>query len=288
MHRSGFYRPTRKSKGRFFFTVLLLFSIIHSTQLRAQGNLLVMPRRVIFEGAMKSQELNIANIGTDTARYSISLIEIRMKRDGNFEVISTPDSGQNFADKYIRFFPRNVTLAPNESQVVKMQVSRSNAMQPGEYRSHIYFRAIPHEKSREQANAASDSSISISLVPVFGISIPVIIRVGETAAQVSLTDISFELARDSTPRLNLLFERKGNRSVYGDFMVNLISPQGKKVQVGLVKGIAVYTPNESRQVKIDLDKGHDINYHSGKLQLVYSAPAEAKYVKFAEAEVLLK
>ena len=33
-----------------------------------QGNLLLMPRRVIFEGAKRYEELNLANTGRDTAR----------------------------------------------------------------------------------------------------------------------------------------------------------------------------------------------------------------------------
>lgn len=288
MHRSGFFLHLQSIDGKCFFTGLLFLSMLLSTQTQAQGDLLVMPRRLIFNGAMKSQELNLANMGKDTARYTISIIDIRMKEDGNFEIISEPDPGQNFAGRYLRFFPRSVTLAPNESQVVKMQVSKANDMQAGEYRSHIYFRAIPDNRALGLDDPANDSSISIRVVPVFGISIPVIIRMGETTAQVSLEDVSFEFTKDSTPSLNLSFVRKGNRSVFGDFVVNFIPAQGKAVQVGLVKGIAVYTPNERRKIRMSLDNGHGVNYHSGKLQLVYSTSAEVKHALFAEAELVLK
>ena len=76
----------------------------------AQGNLLVTPKRVVFEGNKRSEELNLANIGKDTATYIISFIQIRMKEDGMFERITQPDPEQNFADKNLRFFPRTVTL----------------------------------------------------------------------------------------------------------------------------------------------------------------------------------
>ena len=69
-----------------------------------------------------------------------------MKKDGNFELINQPDSGQYFADKNFRFFPRTVLLAPNEAQVVKVQLTGINDLKPGEYRSHLYFRAINNEK----------------------------------------------------------------------------------------------------------------------------------------------
>jgi P pilus assembly chaperone PapD len=69
----------------------------------AQGDLLITPRRVVFEGSKRSMDLNLANTGQDTAVYAISLIQIRMKEDGGFETITEPDPGQRFADRYLRF-----------------------------------------------------------------------------------------------------------------------------------------------------------------------------------------
>src|ERR1700759_689889 len=95
------------------------------SQATAQGDLLISPLRIVFEGSKKSQEINLANVGKDTATYVVSIIDIRMKEDGSFEQITVPDSGQNFAGKYLRFFPRRVTLAPNEAQVVKIQLIKT-------------------------------------------------------------------------------------------------------------------------------------------------------------------
>jgi P pilus assembly chaperone PapD len=97
----------------------LLISIIISPGVSmAQGDLLITPRRVVFEGSKRSMDLNLANIGKDTATYAISL----MKEDGGFETITDPDPGQRFADRFIRFFPRSVTLGPNEAQAVKIKL----------------------------------------------------------------------------------------------------------------------------------------------------------------------
>ena len=128
-----------KAKIVFSVSVLLLLSIIFTPDVKAQGNLLITPRRVVFDGTKRVQELNLANTGQDTAKYNVSIIQYRMKEDGAFEEITVPDPGQNFADKNIRFFPRTVTLAPNEAQVVKMQVTKMDQLAPGEYRSHVYF-----------------------------------------------------------------------------------------------------------------------------------------------------
>ena len=288
MYRMGFFRKLQTNGVLCRLLPLLAFTAFYSFPARAQGNLLVMPRRVVFDGSFKSQELNLANTGKDTARYAISIIDVRMKSDGNFEVISEPDSGQQFAGKFIRFFPRSVTLGPNESQVIKMQITRQSDMMPGEYRSHIYFRALPADDvAGPVAPPVRDSSLSIRLVPVFGISIPVIIRVGETTAQINFSGISFSLIQDSIPRLSLALSRSGNRSVYGDFAVNFVPAQGKPVVVGRARGIAVYTPNTSRQLQLDLARPGGLDYHSGTLQLVYSSAADARYEKYAEAVVPL-
>ena len=134
----------------------------------AQGNLLIMPKRVVFEGVKRSEELSLANIGHDTATYIISVMQIRMKDDGSFEKINQPDSGENFADKNFRFFPRTVTLAPNEVQAVKVQLIRSSELATGEYRSHLYFRAIRNTEPLGEKELQNDSGISVKLVPVTG------------------------------------------------------------------------------------------------------------------------
>lgn len=267
---------------------LLLFLLLTPHHIQAQGNLLITPRRVVFEGTKKTQELNLANTGKDTAKYNVSIVQYRMKEDGSFQEITTPDEGQNFADKFIRFFPRTVTLAPNEAQVVKMQLIKTDQLRPGEYRSHVYFRAVPKQTALGTEEKAKDSTaIGVKLIPIFGITIPVIIRSGESSLKVSLTDLKLEIISDTIPRLQLAFNRTGNISVYGDLLVEHLSPQGVVTKVGTVKGIAVYTPNQVRKFQMDLDKNAKVDYHSGSIKITFSSQSDAKSEKFTEAELKL-
>lgn len=267
---------------------LLLFLLLTPHHIQAQGNLLITPRRVVFEGTKKTQELNLANTGKDTAKYNVSIVQYRMKEDGSFQEITTPDEGQNFADKFIRFFPRTVTLAPNEAQVVKMQLIKTDQLMPGEYRSHVYFRAVPKQTALGTEEKAKDSTaIGVKLIPIFGITIPVIIRSGESSLKVSLTDLKLEIISDTIPRLQLAFNRTGNISVYGDLLVEHLSPQGVVTKVGTVKGIAVYTPNQVRKFQMDLDKNAKVDYHSGSIKITFSSQSDAKSEKFTEAELKL-
>ena len=272
------------TKAGLQIIALILFSTILFSTVNAQGNLLVTPKRIVFEGVKRSEELNIANTGKDTATYLISFVQLRMTKDGQVEQITEADSAQNFADKYLRFFPRRITLAPNEAQTVKMQVIRTNEITPGEYRSHLYFRAVPDEKPLGEKETENDNAISVKLVPVFGISLPVIIRTGETYAQLHFSNLAIETEKD--PVLKMTFNRTGNMSVYGDISAEYISSAGKITKVGMAKGLAVYTPNTIRNFNLQLDKNPEIDYHQGKIHLVFTDQS-AKPVKFAEEEIIL-
>ena len=233
-------------------------------------------------------DLNLANTGKDSARYNVSFLQYRMKEDGSFEEIKVPDAGQNFSDKYLRIFPRTVVLGPNEAQVVKVQLTRTNLLVPGEYRSHLYFRAVPNVKPLgEEPQKDTSKTISVKLVPIFGISIPVIIRVGESDVKVALTDLAFQTSDEKIPQLKMQFNRVGNMSVYGDLTVNHISPEGKSTQVGIVKGISVYTPNLKRRFLMNLDKTTGVNFREGKIEVVYNTQPDANSELMARAELLL-
>lgn len=283
----------KKSEKRTSFIVFIFLicflPIFSPTELLAQGNLLITPRRVVFEGAKRTQDLNLANTGADSAKYNVSIVNYKMQEDGSFKEITEAEAGQNFADKYLRFFPRTVTLAPNEAQVVKMQVIRANELKPGEYRSHVYFRAVPKETALGSTPVKQDSAaIGVKLIPIFGITIPVIIRQGESTTKVSLSEIKVETVNDTIPRLQFAFNRKGNMSVYGDIKVEHVSPLAVVTPVGIVRGIAVYTPGEIRRFQMDLDKRAKVDYHKGRLKITYTSQSDAKPEVLAIGEIELK
>lgn len=254
----------------------------------AQGDLLISPLRMVFENTKRSQEVSLANVGKDTAVYAISVKNLRMNENGSFEEISVPDSGQLFADKFIRYFPRKVTLAPNESQVVKIQLIRTSQMQDGEYRSHLYFRAVPEEKPLGEEGKGEDSAgISIQLKPIFGITIPVIIRKGDNDADVTLSDLSLTKSAEGKPVINVSFNRTGKMSVYGTLRVFHINKAGKSTEVKLVKGLGVYTPIPRRVFSTELETDKGVDFSNGKLRVEYSLQTADDSEKKVEAFLTL-
>jgi hypothetical protein len=254
----------------------------------AQANLLVYPQRVVFDGQKKVIEINIANQGKDSARYSLSFLQYRATIDGGYEKITKPDSGQYFADKNIRFLPHTVKLGPGETQVVLLQLIRSEQLEPGEYRSHLYFKALRDRKDQENYVSKKDSSIlDIKIVPSFSITIPILIRIGESTTTVNITDIKLKTTSDGSNKLLFTINRSGNMSAYGDISISHIAPDGKETIIGLLKAVAVYTPNLLRKLKVKLENKPSVDMSKGTIHVLYSLQSEKHLVKLAEAELAL-
>ena len=150
-----------------FLMIILLAGLFTTDSLQAQGSLLLTTKRVVFEGKKNSEIINLANLGKDTAQYVISLVEYRMKEDGGFEEITQKEAGQFSAAPFIRFFPRIVTLAPHEAQVIRLQLDKKGGtLAAGEYRSHLYVRAVPKITALGEADSVQMDGIGVKLVPV--------------------------------------------------------------------------------------------------------------------------
>jgi hypothetical protein len=260
-------------KEKIILTVALFLSF--SYPLIAQGNLLIFPKRIVFEGVQnRVKTINLANIGKDTATYKLSYNQIRMGIDGSFNPIKTPELDQKFASPNLRFYPRRITLAPNESQTVKIQLIKTNELKQGEYRSHLYFRGVPRAsllKKEDLNDAQKTKKISVNLTPVFGLSIANIITIGENTTKVQLTNLKVEATKDKGTILSLDFNRQGHQSAYGTIEVSYISTEGLKQKIALIKGFAIYSPGTLRQSKIVLENRPQIDYSKGALQVRFTS-----------------
>jgi len=258
-------------------------------QSMAQGNLLITPKRVVFEGKIQKAELNLMNIGTDTATYSISFRQYNMTEQGRLELIEKPDTTQMFADPYLRIFPRQVTLAPGEPQVIMLQCRRKANMLAGEYRSHLWFRSEKDYEALGKKEPLLDSNqLSVSVIPIFGITIPVIIRSGAVNVSATLSDLKLEIQQESLQYIRLTINRTGNISLYGDIIIQYVPPQGKSYQVGAVVGVGVYTNINKRNVVVKLKNTSGQTFKSGKLKVQYISDDESKRVVYAEGEIEVK
>ena len=268
----------------FRYLLFFVFLTTFTSPLLAQGDLLIYPKRVVFEGRNNIKKLTLANTGKDTAVYTISFLEYKMNEDGSLKIISESEEGLNFASSNVRFFPRKVVLASGEAQTVKVQIRNTQNLTDGEYRSHLYFRAEEDKKPLGQTSKKKDSTISVQLKAVFGIAIPCIIRKGDNTTTVAISDLQFVKEKNTSYELQFKLNRNGNMSTYGDFTINYITTDNVDYEVAKMKGVGVYTPGNLRTMKIKLNKPAAINFIGGYFKIFFTQNESKKVL----TEAILK
>jgi len=213
------------------------------------GDLLITPGRVVLEGRKRTETVLLNNRGAKEATYRITLEHKRMLETGAYQSIddkhpATPDD--KFADDVVRYSPRQVTLKPGESQNVKFMLRAPDGTPDGEYRSHILFQGQPEDSKGTNIDQApiEKNQVRVKITPVYGLSIPLIARVGNLTATTGITDATVKDGKELTFTLT----RQGGKSVYGDMSVT----NSAGIVVAQVKGVALFPPLTKRQVSIKL------------------------------------
>ena len=125
----------------YFYKPLLLVVLLLSCQ-SVLAQLSVSPKRVIFEGRERSQELLLLNTGDTSKTYRIHFKQLLMTEQGGFAAVESPAFS---ASQAVRFSPRQVTLAPGSSQTVRLLLRKPKGFADGEYRSHLTFSELPDD-----------------------------------------------------------------------------------------------------------------------------------------------
>lgn len=256
----------------FVFAVAAL-ALVPCAAVIAQGpgDLLVAPTRVILTDRQRTAELLLMNAGTTNATYRITFTHLRMSETGGMQEVATPAADELFCDDLVRFTPRQVTLEPKSSQTVRLQLRLPADLAIGEYRSHLQFKAIPESASDSSKQTPTTNDVSVHLIATFGVSIPVIVRHGHTSATATMSDLSVApgAAPDKPMILSAAINRSGNQSIYGDLVATFATGKGRPVTVATVGGVAVYTPNPKRVVKLELKPPKGTELRAGRITLRY-------------------
>ncbi|RCW60855.1 molecular chaperone [Halanaerobium sp. ST460_2HS_T2] len=258
----------------YYVLSLIFLIILLSLTLEVEANVTVNPTRLILENGQRSATIKLINPDQETATYRISLINLEMKQTGDIEELAIADNREeriesHFARDLIRYSPRQVVLPPRQAQVVRIQLMIPFDLNSGEYRAHMLFQEIPDQGEQGNGDNA-ETGINIALKTVYGVSIPIIIRHGETGAELEITDLELSNNLETKiPELALTIIRTGNQSEYGDIEVSYFDDSGEKKLVGAIRGTAIYTDIEKRKYKISLKNTDSLNLDKGVLEVIY-------------------
>ena len=288
---AGFSRrlvPADRMRPHWGWLLAALLALLPSRP--AWADLMVAPTRIVFDKNQRTAQLDLINSGSETATYRISVVNRRMGETGEFSAIDSPGPGEQFAGELLRYSPRQVVLAPGIGQTVRISLRKPADLPAGEYRSHLIFGKIPAAKGATslEAQAAPSSEVSVQLSMLVGLSIPVIVRHGETTASVSLTGLGLlDPVAGQPATLALVLQRSGNRSVYGDLGATFTPQGGAEQEVGKAGGVAVYTPNALRRVRLELNPPPGLVLARGTLRVTFRERPDAGGKLLAEAVIEL-
>lgn len=249
----------------FMFCVGLFSVTVPGKNLDAQGTggLVISPKRIALTSTDRSAEVLLANRGDVEKRYRISFVNKKMTQSGGLEDTTEPAEGEFFADGVIRYAPRQVTLAPRETQKVKL-LSRLKGNAPeGEYRSHLLVQEIPNENLAPPADPGSEDGLAIQIQAIFGLTIPVIVRKGELTHTADLSDPVYRNI-DGEHFVDFFVERTGNKSLLGTAKV---FADGQ--EVGILKNVAVYLSVPRRRVSIKLNSENVNNFVGKEIRITF-------------------
>jgi P pilus assembly chaperone PapD len=215
------------------------------------GDLLVAPTRLVLDGG-RGAEIVLNNIGDQPATYRISVEFRRMDANGILEDVTDPTPQEKAAADMIIYAPRRVTLAPNEPQSIRIAARPPQGLPDGEYRIHMLFRAIPPAMPVAASSGEKVKGLHLQLIPVYGVTIPVIVRLGNLQATAGISNVEVE-QKDGKPAIGLDLSRSGTRSTFGEVLV--LKP-GIKTPIAVQKAVAVYTEIGKRHVSVPVDESY--------------------------------
>jgi ABC-type uncharacterized transport system YnjBCD substrate-binding protein len=146
---------------------------------------------------------------------------------------------------------------------------------------HLLFRAIPKAVA-PTASEAVPNGVQIQLIPIYGVTIPLIIRKGNLQATTAIAHPRMA-NENGQPVLEFDMSRTGSKSVYGNVFIR---KSGTSEPIWAAKGIAIYPEADKRLVTLPISPEAAAQM-SGPVTISYNEPAELGGGQIAEVKANL-
>lgn len=233
------------------FRLLVAIVLLSTFSFSASANLSLSKFRLYFDNNTRNDALQLRNKSDRAVSYTLELSLVEMTEEGTLRAVSDDPFS---AVGLLRYSPRRGVIQPGERQALRFSVRKPAGLQDGEYRAVLKIVSA----------VAPKSSGDISLQSKLSYNLPIIVRHGRLTASTSLQDARL-VNVGATPSIELWQTLEGNRSVFGNFIVE--DEQGN--EVGVLNNSAVYQPLNRRKVIIPLNQNV-----SGEVKVKFSEIAQ--------------
>ena len=178
---------------------LAIMSLVPSLA-QAGAVLFIHPTLVVFEGNERSGTITLSNRGDQTGTFEMSWTNMTMTPSGG--LVKNEGPAPWSIEPYVRYSPRRVTLAPLESQVIRIAVRRGLDVAEGEYYSHFRVLTLNSEDpSAPEADAAEQVATAVVIEARSAVAIPIVWRNSRDNSSASIESVRgflhvFETAAD--------------------------------------------------------------------------------------------
>ena len=232
--------------------LLLVVTSLVPDPARADAVLFIHPTFIMFDRTQRSAEIMLMNRGDETGTFETSWTDMAMTAAGG--LMKYEGSAPWSVQSYVRHSPRRVTLAPAESQVIKIALRRGRDVPEGEYYSHFRVLTLNSEDpSAVAADAAEEAAAAGVMIKArTAIAIPVIWRNSQAAPSASIESVRIDY---HTSELTIAVRRHGQLSVRGYLHLFETPPDGSASSLAEPVPLIIYPSIEVRTTAIALKDG---------------------------------
>lgn len=239
----------------------LFISMISSAWARVD----VLPKRLIFEPGTRTAMVTLINRSNQTYTYRMGWEDLVYTDEGVKRIDEGAQRVTPAASDFVRFAPRQVVLAPGESQSIRVLLQRPANLAAGEYRSHFLFQRQA-EVLTHQTAGDNNQGVALNIQFAMGISIPIIVRAGEGEPEVSIIQASIHQTPENQ-QLHLQLARSGAYSSYADIELWEHGATGSRL---LAKGNELALNADQTHYKFRLPLAHSPGNGVLQVQVSYS------------------
>ncbi len=207
--------------------------------------LLIHPTMVMFEGNVRSATINVINRGDGDGVFEINWIDYAMTPEGG--LLKTDGLADWSIQPYVRYSPRRISLAPGETQIVKIAIRRQNDLAEGEYYSH--FRVLTINPNEAELGEDSETLTSVQVTARTATAIPIIWRNSDEEPAADIESVEFNAI---SGQLQVAVKRKGKISVRGFLHILGETEGGVETELADPTHFVIYANLDERTAKIAL------------------------------------
>jgi hypothetical protein len=253
-------------------SILLLLAIMSlvPTLAQAAAVLFIYPTLVIFEGNTRSGTITLSNRGDQTGTFEMSWSDMAMTPGGGLVKHEGPAPWS--LQSYARYSPRRVTLAPLESQVVRIAVRRGLDVPEGEYYSHFRVLTLNSEDPlAEEADADESTGAAVTIEARSAVAVPIIWRNSRENSSASIESVRID---QDTNQISVDVQRHGPLSVRGFLHVLETAADGARSSLAAPVPLVIYPNLDARTMTIELNDGVMASSLKSGTEVFYSTDLE--------------